>query len=458
MKIPKPHFELTNVYEDGSQDEPQIVPVTELPWELKANRRGFLGAGISLGTLFALNSPLKTLSKKTEDNNGFSENLNRLKTLKAHKGGVNSLAISSDGEMLVSASGKDDIIKIWELPGGKLLNTLSEESPALGYLSVIFSEDGKLIVSGSRDGLVRLWSLPEGELLKSLKEHRGYVYSVCISPDGKILASGALDHTIKLWQLPEEALLKTLSGHLHEVKSVAFSPDGKLLASCSINREIKIWQISDGSLLKTLVSPSDSFLGYFKSLIFSPDGNLLISSLADGTVIMWQMPEGKLFKVLSGHYDAVTSLAFSSDGKLLASASKDKTIKLWRLPDGRLLNTLTGHSYGVDSVAITPDGSFLASGDSRGIIKIWKLPRGEFLSFLFDPSINEEDAITYNRYDERTETTITYTLPCGSPIPTGATCICNCVEGTYVRSKSTPQIKRKNKRCTCVPVCTCQAI
>ena len=39
-------------------------------------------------------------------------------------------------------------------------------------------------------------------------------------------------------------------------------------------------------------------------------------------------------------------------------------------------------------------------------------------------------------YEEKTATgeTRTFTLPCGSPIPAGAVCVCNCVAGGYVPS------------------------
>jgi hypothetical protein len=45
---------------------------------------------------------------------------------------------------------------------------------------------------------------------------------------------------------------------------------------------------------------------------------------------------------------------------------------------------------------------------------------------LIDPvaSAPGADTITY------TQDGATYTLPCGSPIPAGAVCTCNCVPGT----------------------------
>jgi len=54
-----------------------------------------------------------------------------------------------------------------------------------------------------------------------------------------------------------------------------------------------------------------------------------------------------------------------------------------------------------------------------------------------------------------TQDGVTYTLPCGSPIPAGAVCVCNCVPGTYcpcvAHTTCTCQSYRPGG-CTCVPV------
>ncbi|MEM4245622.1 MAG: hypothetical protein QW404_03160 [Candidatus Nanoarchaeia archaeon] len=56
--------------------------------------------------------------------------------------------------------------------------------------------------------------------------------------------------------------------------------------------------------------------------------------------------------------------------------------------------------------------------------------------------------------DYRGVTVETKTLPCGSPIPPGAVCVCNCIPVT-----SPPSYQPRTYRtCTCVPVCTCNKI
>lgn len=58
-------------------------------------------------------------------------------------------------------------------------------------------------------------------------------------------------------------------------------------------------------------------------------------------------------------------------------------------------------------------------------------------------------------------------MPCGSPIPAGASCVCNCVKGTATLPESAPAFAPSmrsggtycscDKVCVCVPVMRCQA-
>jgi WD40 repeat protein len=230
------------------------------------------------------------------------------------------------------------------------------------------------------------------EACKDIKAHKSRVRALAVSPDGTLLASGSSDRTIKLWSLPEGALLKTLRGHSNVVEALAMRPDGMLLASGSVDETIKLWSLPEGALLKTLV----------------------------------------------GHSSAVWTLAMSSDGTLLASAGgsyvgdADSAIRLWLLPKGEF-RTLEGHTSSVRALAMSPDGTLLASGSLDGTIKLWSLPEGAFASCLMDLAANRSnvEGVTY-RLESASGQLLEYTLPCGSPIPAGAVCVCNCVAGGYV--------------------------
>ena len=211
-----------------------------------------------------------------------------------------------------------------------ILHGHSDLIPCLGI-----SPDGKLLASGgSYDNTVRLWSLPDGKPLQTLSGHSNSVFCLGISPDGKLLVSGSHDNTVRLWSLPDGKLLQTLSEHSNWVFRLAISPDSKLLVSGSYDNTVRLWSLPDGKLLQTLS-------GVF-CLAISPDGNLLASGSNDNTVRLWSLPDGKLLQTLSGHTKAIRCLAISPDGKLLANGNSDNTVRLWSLPDGKLLQTLSG--------------------------------------------------------------------------------------------------------------------
>lgn len=68
---------------------------------------------------------------------------------------------------------------------------------------------------------------------------------------------------------------------------------------------------------------------------------------------------------------------------------------------------------------------------------------------------NEGKEIKVQIKDNVTGLVTTQTLPCGSPIPPGAICTCNCIP---VVSKVTVPETRSYQYCQCVPVCSCNKI
>jgi WD40 repeat protein len=141
--------------------------------------------------------------------------------------------------------------------------------------------------------------------------------------------------------------------------------------------------------------------------------------------------------MLPGQAGNLNAVALTPDGKLLAAAGASQTIKLWSLGDGTPPRTLEGHGGVVYALAISPDGRVLASGSEDKTVKLWSLPDGQPLPVcLMDLQTSSSDA----KGIEYTSGGASYTQTCGSPIPPGAICTCNCVPGAV---------------CSCVSVCSC---
>src|SRR6266568_4891254 len=219
----------------------------------------------------------------------------------------------------------------------KAIEKLEEQSPHIlsttqtleghteAVSSIAISPDGQTLISGGDDNTIKMWNLYTGQLLHTFEGHIEDVSTVAISPDGQTLVSGSWDRTIKIWDLYAIQLLDTLRGHLRYVLSTAISPNGQILASGSQDTTINLWDLHTGELLRTLMGHSESVY----SIVFSPDGKTLISGSGDNTVKVWNLQTGQVLRTLTEYTDEVRSVAFSPTGQAFAIGGYDGTIKIW---------------------------------------------------------------------------------------------------------------------------------
>ena len=404
----------------------------------------------------------------------------------AHTEVINKIVISPDGTLLASAS-KDGTVKLWSIRGGALLKTMPLTTTYISQLA--FSPDGSYLVASERGGIVNWWRMPDGELEKTIEIDEYALSQMSISPYGDLLAIATTGRKIHLFSFPDgepRAVLGSgvsgfLQKHGDNITEMFFTPDGLQLATSSDDEKVKLWSIAEEKLFKTL----DEHTSWVRGLAVTPDGKLLISGSTDRTIRFWSLPDGELVKgLLSGPEDYYRSgdfdvLAVSSDNKWLAAGSfymrsiyifslpdgelkatieKDEItegtrqllisakhqllisitknsgkIKLWSLPDGELVSTLVGHTDDVTSIALNPTEDILASGSEDTTIKLWSIADRALVACPYDLEVTFSNIrrIVYEETNDAGET-FTYTLSCGSPIPPGAVCTCNCVSGGSV--------------------------
>jgi WD40 repeat protein len=202
------------------------------------------------------------------------------------------------------------------------------------------------------------------------------------------------------------------------------------MGSVSDDMTLKLWSMPGGILKNSFTNKTAG-----ECITFSPDSKLIALGFSDRTVRLFSSSEARQIKTTSEHSGVIRSVAFSPDGKTLASGSDDETIRLWSVPDLKLIKRLYNHSESVNCLAFSPDGKFLASASNDETIRLHLMPECETVWCLYDPdTVNSgTDAISYKEMSGEI-----ITVPCGTPIPAGAICICDCVASSvnYRSSKS----------------------
>lgn len=213
------------------------------------------------------------------DNPYLTENVN-LRSPNIIQDTISSVAISSEHKIIVGGGWKT--IRIWNLDTGKLIDTINAHSHWV--LSVAISSNGQYLVSSSIDKTVKLWSLKTKINLHTFTGHTSWVNVLKITPDNQTLISGSADKTIKVWNLEKNELVHTFKGHTGWISCLAISSDSKFLVSGSTDKTIKVWNLTQKQLLRTLEEHSD----WIQNVAISSDNQSLVTGSRDGIIKIWQ--------------------------------------------------------------------------------------------------------------------------------------------------------------------------
>ncbi|HRS71421.1 MAG TPA: hypothetical protein P5175_06175 [Anaerohalosphaeraceae bacterium] len=293
------------------------------------------------------------------------------KTLKGHKGFINSAGFSPDGQYIVSGS-SDNSVKIWDTKSGKCIKTL--EGHKHSVTAVVFSPDSKLIASGDSWGhTLKIWDIKSGRCIHSTEVHGRDIHDLSFSPDSQYVVTAAGDKLIKIWRVDTLENIKTLSGHKNGVFAVEFMPDGNKLVSGSWDKTVKIWDINSGKCLKTLEGHS----GTVEDVSVSPDGKLIVScEFWGGKIVVWDAIKGVELHRIPSSFWGYRSVTFSPYGNYFIAGDSDGKLFMFDTHTGKFALEKKAHSafpnY-IESIAFSPDGrSFLSAGYDNSI-KVWSV-------------------------------------------------------------------------------------
>ncbi|RYY41417.1 MAG: hypothetical protein EOO08_02070 [Chitinophagaceae bacterium] len=298
---------------------------------------------------------------------------------------VSKAVPSADGSRLLTVSGNDNVVRVWETAGGALLKQFAAGDVVM---DAEFSADAKQAMVRLLPGVIKIWEVQQGKLMLHY-EHPG-MYAAHFSPDGKRVALMAGNAFSRAALLLDAGSGQTVGNILEQrgsektfVTKIAFAPDMQKIAIGYDDGVIRILDAATNSLLVTLRNHSD-FLNFAS---YAADGTS-VATVSDRQVRLWNMTTGELTSELRGHTKLVLRPLFSPDSRKLATISLDATARLWDVASGRLVATLIGHKSELYSACFSPAGDRIVTTSRDHTAKLWDATTGALLmTFAHDDDV-----------------------------------------------------------------------
>jgi len=288
---------------------------------------------------------------------------------KEHADSVRSLSMSSDGQLVLTAS-DDGTLKLCEVRTGKAVRTIKTERRHRTWRSVSLGSGSRYVLCGGTT-VLEIWDLFSGECVRDFEELESSesINSVALSGDGRYaLSGGGAEDTqtasLRLWDTSDRGCIRVYEGMEDNILAACFTPDGRFILAAGRDHSMQVWDVNSSR-------PVGAFVGHTQavcSLCVSPDMRYVVSGSGDhsrhvGRVTIWEFATRRCLCTLEGHARQV--LAVAAHEPLAVSASADGTIKLWSLAWNCRAPQILSRSRNVHTASATTDNYHQALATAR---------------------------------------------------------------------------------------------
>jgi len=123
-----------------------------------------------------------------------AQNGNLIKSLNGHENIINSIAVTSNNDFILSVS-QDNTIRIWDIENGIEIQKANAPFPT----RIAVSPSDIQFAVGFFNGVVNIINVMNGAF--NAINNGGYIFSISYSPDGNYIAVGSNASTLKIWSV-----------------------------------------------------------------------------------------------------------------------------------------------------------------------------------------------------------------------------------------------------------------
>jgi WD40 repeat protein len=270
-----------------------------------------------------------------------------------------------------------------------------------GVNCLAFSPDGRLLVSGSDDGTLLVRDAASGALVQRLEGHKGFVSECLVLPDGRVVSGGA-GGEVFIWDVALGLRTASLGGleAWHNVCALGVRPDGRELMAGTHLGKVVAWRLDIGERVfenddlegepgrsavwavgylgegrrwaagnngtRVWGGPQPTDLGVnATSGLTLPGGRLALGAWQE--VIVTRPDGGR--RRLSEHEGSVSGLAANAAGDLVVSGDVEGRVNVWALDGAKRRCTLRAKA-GIRAASFDPKGTRFVVAGHEGVVEV----------------------------------------------------------------------------------------
>ncbi|MBN2143974.1 MAG: caspase family protein, partial [Candidatus Aureabacteria bacterium] len=252
-------------------------------------------------------------------------------------GEVSALVLTRDGNKMIAAydyhdenkAGSVNTISVWDIDTGE--NMLSFNNSSYSTVALALTPDGNQLLSSDWGAdSVKVWDIHSGTLIKSFPT--GGTSAIAISAGGRYALFGGFMNFSLVELATGKEIRKISQGIRDWAQSIHFSPDGLYALIGDQVPQPKLWDLTSGKLIRTF----GGYAGQTLTARIAQTGNLLMTAHGySKSLSLWDYQNGIQLKTIKNDPGCLsTSASMSADGARIAfggwdMAAENSYVSIW---------------------------------------------------------------------------------------------------------------------------------